>query len=105
MKCLTGYHKTCVIPSKVHLWDSVSLSFIMKQCISSCSDTNEKYKMLIDLLRNSLTKHKRDVKRVAKNVEMIIELYQNIFPEVPNVENFECPPGQFYSTSVSIYFI
>ena len=29
---------------------------------------------------------------VAQNVEMILQLYQNIIREFPNIQNFDCPP-------------
>lgn len=39
-----------------------------------------------------MANHKYNTQLVAQNVEMILQLYQNITREFPNIQNFDCPP-------------
>ena len=39
-----------------------------------------------------MANHKYNTHLVAQNVEMILQLYQNIIREFPNIQNFDCPP-------------
>ena len=39
-----------------------------------------------------MANHKYNTQLVVQNVEMILQLYQNIIREFPNIQNFDCPP-------------
>ena len=86
MNCFNGCHKTCEISAKPYLWDNVNFSFICKQCIYKCSTPKELYQHLLKLLRCSMANHKSNFILVAKNVEMILELYENIIPDFPDIQ-------------------